>query len=231
MSFNRLNYDNCQYKQVLSESVGPGHYMVNTPPVSCEPCFPISPYTRIQTSGASIDATKHLVDINSELLNITRQESKCPSKQWVAKCPSCKSTIGYPCGQGVSITCEKCQANGGRCPDGFSNGQKPMKDCNIHTEETRTSNPPCNLRGTGWNRWEWLCLDPQDRVEIPFDWNISNRLIVKDNHRPCVPKPISVEQSLPPQRNTQCGQTTGVCSNPTNPSSVQWQKQSVINQY
>jgi hypothetical protein len=41
------------------------------------------------------------------------------------------------------------------------------------TDDSRLSNPPCNLRGTGWNRWEWLCLNPQERVEIPFDWNIT----------------------------------------------------------
>ena len=57
-------------------------------------------------------------------------------------------------------------------------------------EEIRTSNPPCNLRGTGWNRWEWLCMDPQERVLMPFDNMVSNRIIVKDNHRPCVPNPI-----------------------------------------
>jgi hypothetical protein len=51
---------------------------------------------------------------------------------------------------------------------------------NVKTEHTRLSNPSFNLRGTGWNRWEWLCLNPQDRVEIPFDFNISNPLLLND---------------------------------------------------
>ena len=34
MSFNRLNYDTCEYKQTLAQSIGPGHYQINTPPIS-----------------------------------------------------------------------------------------------------------------------------------------------------------------------------------------------------
>ena len=30
MSFNRLNYDTCSYKQVLEESIGPGEYQLAT---------------------------------------------------------------------------------------------------------------------------------------------------------------------------------------------------------
>ena len=71
------------------------------------------------------------------------------------------------------------------------------RDCLMTSEETRTTNPACNLRGTGWNRWEWLCLDPQERVEIPFDHNINNRILVKDNHRPCIPKPLDQTLSMP----------------------------------
>ena len=40
-----------------------------------------------------------------------------------------------------------------------------FKECDMPTaEETRQSNPPCNLRGTGWNRWEWLCKNPQKHI-------------------------------------------------------------------
>ena len=31
MSFNKLNYDTCSYKQELSESIGPGEYQLTTP--------------------------------------------------------------------------------------------------------------------------------------------------------------------------------------------------------
>ena len=72
------------------------------------------------------------------------------------------------------------------------------KDCFVAAEDTRLTNPSCNLRGTGWNRWEHLlCGNPQERVEIPFNWNISNRIQAKDNHRPCIPSPLDPTPALP----------------------------------
>lgn len=236
MSFNRCNYDTCQYKQTLAESIGPGHYMVNTPPISCEPCYPFPPSTRLQRSGASIDTTKYMIDIDSEMMNITRAYSKCPSKKWISKCSNCVTDSGEPCGQGVANSASSCQQNnnikdGSRCPDSFSQGLTHWKDCMVPSEETRTSNPPCNLRGTGWNRWEWLCLDPQERIEIPFDYNIDNRIVVKDNHRPCVPTPVDPLPSLPIPKKLPCEITENTCGNFTQPPSVQWRSSHEINNY
>jgi hypothetical protein len=54
-------------------------------------------------------------------------------------------------------------------------------------EDTKISNPPCTLRGTGWNRWEWLCEDPQKYALVPFLTMISDKTLAKDNHRPMIP--------------------------------------------
>jgi hypothetical protein len=59
------------------------------------------------------------------------------------------------------------------------------------------SNPPCTLKGTGWNRWEWLCYDPQVKAIIPFEWNTSYRNVVKDNFVPCIELPMDQEPTLP----------------------------------
>ena len=211
MSFNRLDYDTCEYKQRLSESIGPGDYMINKPPVNCEPCYPFSPSIRLQHSGDSVDMNQYMIDIDSEMLGITRKASKCPAKKYLPKC-----------GQGSAgkLLSEKDVKN-----------LTHWKDCGVPSEETRTSNPPCNLRGTGWNRWEWLCLNPQAKVEMPFDWNISNRIVVKDNHRPCVPTPISPEPLLPKGGSLQCVPTTPVCGVPSNPPSVHWQCAENLNKY
>ena len=101
-------------------------------------------------------------------------------------------------------------------------------NCFIPVEHTRLSNPSCNLRGTGINRWEWLCLNPQDRIEVPFDYNISNRIIVKDNHRACLPIPIDQQLSLPNNNNNnnnnnnifKCNKIHSICSVPT---SMNWE--------
>ena len=223
MSFNRLNYDSCQYKQNITESTGPGSYQLTTPPIACEPCYPEDPQLRLQHSGDGVDPKRALIDVDSELLNITRPRSKCPSRKWIPECDNYDAK-GYPCGQGVVGTCRKCPdatapsnlRREDKCPDQFAQTVRNWRDCGNRVEDTRLMNPPCNLRGTGFNRWEWLCLNPQDRTEMPFDTNICNRIIVKDNHRPCIPKlksPYRFPDTPLPCEKTQstCGAFTHMC--------------------
>jgi hypothetical protein len=120
--------------------------------------------------GAGVCA-KEAIDVDSELMGITRKSTNCPSGKFIPK------------GEDYCKT-------------------KMPKDCyGLSREDTKLSNPPCTLRGTGWNRWEWLCMNPQDKALIPFDFNINNRLVVKDNHRPCVPSPLDQFEALPPAEN------------------------------
>lgn len=87
-------------------------------------------------------------------------------------------------------------------------GAQPQTPCKVYdvracrsgdmtAEDTRMSNPPCTLREKGWNRWEWLPRNPQGTAMLPFSSNVSNRLLVKDNHRPCVLKPVDPSLVLP----------------------------------
>ena len=104
---------------------------------------------------------------------------------------------------------------------------KHFDDCYIAKEYTRLSNPPCTLRGVenGFNRWEWLCKNPQKNIFREFPHNVNNRLLVKDNHRPCIPQPIDQTLGLP-NINTKlfCEKLTPVCSVPTDEASVQWKQ-------
>lgn len=170
MSFTRLPFDTCAYKHSLLESIGSCDYMLdrNAP---CKPCFVPDPSINVQRNGAAL--CPNLIDVDSELLGLTRKASHCPSKQYL---PSDKAYCGAV----------------------------PSDECNdLRAEHCRISNPSCTLRCTGWNRFEYLCKNPQDKVEIPFEWNINNRLVVKDAHRPCKPKPISQTLALPPQIDQQ----------------------------
>ena len=75
-----------------------------------------------------------------------------------------------------------------------------LQDCDndfLSPEDTKLSNPPCTLRSTGWNRWEWLCENPQDKSLMPFQTNINDRIVAKDNHRPLLPNIIDQSQVLP----------------------------------
>ena len=202
MSFNRLNYDTNTYKQNLYQSVGPGEYRLVEPPNTEEGCFAESPHIRMQFQGVSVDSERPLIDVDSELLHLTRPATNCPSRKYIPDGSQCGLTN----------------------PKAAENNKTHGKSCLLNVEDTRLSNPPCTLRGTGWNRWEWLCLDPQERVLMPFDNNINNRLIVKDNHRPNIPKPIDVNMSLPPQMgDIECNATSSTCGAPTGPPSVHWQ--------
>jgi hypothetical protein len=171
MSFNRLNSDSCAYKHQLNESIGPGEYMLDRTNI-CSPCFSPDPTVIMNGYGAAL-CTKDLIDVDSELIGITRKASDCPSKKYLpSDKPFCNATMPRDC---VGLGAESC----------------------------RISNPPCTLRCRGFNRWENLCQDPQKNCLVSFDTNINNRLIVKDTFRPCVPKPISQTLALPPHRQHQ----------------------------
>jgi hypothetical protein len=197
MSFTRLDYDTCTYKHTLKQSVGTGDYMLNTPTIECQRCFSFDPAVNMQKgAGGAECGDKPLVDVDSELIGITRKASNCPTEKFI---PSREAFCTY----------------------------KTMPDCRgLPKEDTRMSNPPCTLRGNGWNRWEWLCKNPQENAMVPFDFNINNRLIVKDNHRPCVPKPLSTLPVLPPDHFSGDVYTGGqACgANSAEIPSVHWRK-------
>lgn len=168
MSFTRLPYDTCTYQHDLGQSVGPGHYQYDAPRAECHACFAPDPQIRAQLRGVSTcENYGDFIDASSELRGITRRASSCPADKYI---PNSKPF---------------CK-------------MQTLPDCpQLTKEDTRLSNPPCTLRGTGWNRWEWLCRNPQDKAIMPFEWNVSNRIVVKDNHRPCVPVPLDQTQGLP----------------------------------
>lgn len=192
MSFTKLSYDKDAYKINLKQSERPGSYHIEKPRISSKHCYPYPASIIPQQQGVSVFKNKLQVDVGSELLGITRKASGAPAKQYN---PTCNTTCdtGYPCGQGVIGKCSGLKEGQHAGDDDLIHGE----NCFIPAEETRTTNPACNLRGTGWNRWEWLCNDPQAHIEKTFPTNISNRILAKDNHRATIPNPIDVNASLP----------------------------------
>lgn len=168
MSFTRLDYDPCTYRTNLTQSIGPGDYSISTPSPQCSTCLSGDPWLQ-GGGGVSICRDRPLIDVDSELHNLSRPATNCPAGLYhPSVIPFCTTSIAF-------------------------------QDCrrSVTTQDTRLTNPPCTLRGTGWNRWEWLCQDPQDRIEMPFDWNIDSKLVARDNHRPCIPTPLDQTSSMP----------------------------------
>lgn len=56
-----------------------------------------------------------------------------------------------------------------------------MPEADFPMTHARLVDPPCTLRGSGWNRWEWLCQNPQENVMIPFEWAVDSRHATKDS--------------------------------------------------
>lgn len=197
-AMNRLGYDPNTYQFDVRQSQGPGQYAIGTPEPHCLPCFQTDARLQNGTTGAS-DASgtrTPLVDVSSELLGITRPATNCPTGKYAP-----------PPGGGSGVPLRDYRD----CP-----GIRPVED-------TRLTNPPCTLRGTGWNRWEWLCQDPQERVLLPFDSLVANRIVAKDNHRPLLPTPLDQTAALPPgaardfapHPETQWSDWVGACSRAT----------------
>ncbi len=224
MSFSRLPYDTCSYEYQLAYTTGPGMYQLVTPNNVCEPCHASDPYIRLQSQGVSICKNTSLVDVDSELIGISRYLSDCPDRSYLPT-----GNLNMSCGAQSGASLPGCQPSAKLCVD--NTNMMHFKNCFSNTEDTRLSNPPSTLRGTGWNRWEWLCRDPQDRVLIPYDYQINSKIVFKDNHRPCLPNPVNQFASWPVPTNTPiCDTIVPVAHVPTEPPSVHWQcEKNIIN--
>jgi hypothetical protein len=204
-SWERSKYDSCNYKYDLQQSVAVNKYLMD--PIKtkrCDDCRPPQP-GYITSRGVSEQIP--LVAVDSEMKNITRKYSRCPTNKYVPQCPFCGMSIE----DSVMKACRSCQGK-----------MRDLDACQVITEDTRLVNPPCTLRGTGWSQhvFQDLCLNPQDleRIIHPGEVGINYRMVAKDNHRPCIPKLIDQSHALPPQRELPgCPTIHSVCGSFTEP--------------
>lgn len=167
-----LQYDYGAYRASIAQSVGPAHYMLAPfANPNCQNCLEADPRIAVGKSGAALCSKLGVVDVESDLHNLTRPATLSPDGL-------------YRGDGGPPIVCD---------------GLPPRPDCKgVPTVDTRLVNPPCTLRGTGWNRWEWLCRNPQDNALMPFDAFVDTSLVIKDNHRPTLACPLDPSLALPP---------------------------------
>jgi hypothetical protein len=171
----RLNYDSCSYKEKLRRTVGPGLYQLESPYNDCADCsqdIPADPSLRYQNYGQNTCSMKKAIDDSSELLGLNYKNTKCNAKEYIP-------------GKYEKSSC-------------FILGNTDPRACTAPREDTRLSNPPCTLKETGINRWEWLCFDPQERAIEGFDRiPVNYRMVAKDNHTPCIEEPADQSIFLP----------------------------------
>ena len=154
MSFTRFNYDPCRTKKLLEESTGPGRYMLNKPGWGDKPCFFSDPQIRMQEWGTNLRSVPGgaPIDINSDLLGITRPLSKdCSQKEFPFAGVVFSMKNEYP-------TCGK-----------------------EFTSQSRATHPAFLYRDLEQSNRYPLFLNPQENVCMPFQNNLNTRILEKNN--------------------------------------------------
>jgi hypothetical protein len=132
-------------------------YYINPPAANCPTVYPVNSTIRIQKSGDSWVSGQWRTDVESDLRGINRFATKIRSE-------NCD-----PLTQFDPRTNPMSQISLENAPDE-----------NFHMAFNRLTNPPCTLRATGWNRFDYLHRNPQETFETPFDFFIPSRWIDKE---------------------------------------------------
>jgi len=163
MSLTRTKYDTEQTRTELKESRGPGSYMINTPQTRGR--FPIDPNIRAQRGSVSQKRfTAHRyydgpVDVESDLKNINRVHSRCPSEQF----------------------------QGDRTPD--FNRDAPITNFTVEDTRLSNPTMTLKGREDHRWSAEPLRHNPQAAAFMPMEHCVSSRLVMRDNHRPWIRRP------------------------------------------
>ena len=161
MAFTRFHDDPYRIAKQLQQSTDVGRWILNVPGNGDKPSYMADPQIRIQTWGANLMTNS--VNLESELLGVNRKLSRdCLGKdQYTNK------RFNYPTEQMKYPTCTT-----------------------LYTEESRTIMPAWTARDLEQVDWYTLPLNPQENTCMPFQNNLSTRIIEKDNfveQVPCFP--------------------------------------------
>jgi len=167
-NWTRNRSDDCHISDDVRITTGPGRYTLEAPNGYCNASFAPEPTVRQQKWGDAQVASYGKTDVESDLFNLNRTTTKS--------------------------VCGLYDPNDNRMN---SATKRNIKEQSFPQTHARLNDPPCTLRGTGWNRWQWLCQNPQANVMMPFDWYVPGRILHKDAHRPCIPTPLSTVPALP----------------------------------
>jgi hypothetical protein len=167
-NWTRARTDDCHINDDTRIATGPGRYVLEAPSGYANATFTPEPTTRLQKWGDAQINAYGKTDVESDLWNINRNTTK--------------------------EVCGQYDPNDNRMNKAE---KKQAKESSFPQTHARLNDPPCTLRGSGWNRFQWLCQNPQENVMMPFDWFIPGRIVHKDAHRPCIPTPMSPEPVIP----------------------------------
>jgi hypothetical protein len=175
-SMTRYRHDLGKMVENNEITTGPGRYRLGVPNAYGNATFAPNPTVRQQKWGASHDMTSTKTDVESDLRNLGRP------------------TTRTACGQYSPV-------------EGAERAARlvAMPEADFPQTHARLVDPPCTLRSSGWNRWEWLCQNPQENVMVPFEWNVDSRHAIKDAYYHAMDKPLERSQAVQ-ERQFMCGE-------------------------
>ena len=154
-AFTRSKWDDVHQADDMRITSYAGTYAF-TPYKNCPASFPMDTTTRIQQSGASWVSGLWKTEVESDLMGVGR-----PSARWRED-----SLLYNPTTNAVN--------------------KKPLEHAPDESSPivfNHLTNPPCTLRATGWNRWDFPIHNPQETFETPFDFFIPSRDVDKYRFR------------------------------------------------
>jgi len=163
MAFTRFYDDPCRIQKYLEESTSIGNYNMNVPGNGTNPTFFNDPYIKLQKWGGNLSSNK--TDLESELFILHRKLNRDTIKE--------NNYVDY------------LNTNPLYSPNSYSINNEEI------TAQSRATHPAWIYREINHfaseqsipNNFNYLHLDPQENICIPFHNNISSRIVQKDYYQ------------------------------------------------
>lgn len=176
-SMTRYKHDASKMVENNEISTGPGRWALGVPNAYGNAAFVPTATTINQRWGASHVMTSTKTDVESDLKNVSRPTSR--------------------------TTCGQYHPDQGRA---LATQLTPMPEVDVPQTASHLVDPPCTLRGTGINRWAWLCQNPQETVMVPFEHLVDSRHASKDEiYNQLVGPAVVARSQLVADRQLVCG--------------------------
>lgn len=159
MSFTRFRDEPDRIKKQLQQSTDVGRYVLNVPGPGDKPLYMEDPYIRAQMWAGNI--MTNTVDIETELRGLTRRLNKDTHENYYL---SGDASVATRTNELIA-----CPTRGGSS-----------------VEQSRATHPAWMLRDLEQDNWKMLHFDPQENVFMPFNNNLSTRILEKDHFVPSV---------------------------------------------
>lgn len=161
MAFTRFHDDPARIIKNLEISTYAGRYALDSPGNGANPTYMQDPFIRMQKWGGN--AMTEATEIENDLFGLTRNMNRDTFDNLYCK------------GNGTT-----------RFPS--DSRPVPSKDVmNAYTDQSRATHPAWILRDKTQHRPDYPLFNPQEHVAIPFQNNLSTRILEKDYFVPSIP--------------------------------------------